>query len=49
MQMPNAAEVIERLARESERQKLEIKKLQERNKELEKELAALKAKQPIEG
>lgn len=48
MQMPNAAEVIERLARESERQRLEIEELRRRNAELETELAALKA-QPDKG
>lgn len=37
--MPNAAEIIEQLARESERQQIEIKKLKARIAELEAELA----------
>ncbi len=36
---------IERLARESERQKIQIESLQEYIAQLEKELAALKAKE----
>lgn len=37
--MPNAAEIIERLARENERQKIEIEALKNRIAELEKALA----------
>ena len=48
MPMPNAAETIERLARESERQKVKIEQLEARNVELEAELEALKARQAEE-
>ena len=41
--MPNAAETIERLARESERQKIEIESLLKKNEELVCENKALKA------
>lgn len=37
--LPNAAEIIEKLARESERQKIEIEALKNRIAELEKQLA----------
>lgn len=37
--MPNAGEIIERLARENERQKIEIESLRNRIAELEKALA----------
>lgn len=37
--MPNAGEIIERLARENERQKIEIESLKNRIAELEKALA----------
>lgn len=37
--MPNAGEIIERLARENERQKIEIESLMNRIAELEKALA----------
>lgn len=36
--MPNAAEIIERLARENERQKIEIEQLKQRIAELERQL-----------
>ncbi len=39
MDMPNAAEIIEKLARESERQKIEIEALKRRIAELEEQLA----------
>lgn len=38
-EMPNAGEIIERLARENERQKIEIESLRNRIAELEKALA----------
>lgn len=38
-EMANAAEIIERLARESERQKFEIEVLKQRIAELEQQLA----------
>lgn len=41
--MANAAETIERLARECERQRIQIEKLEEEKAALEKELEALKA------
>lgn len=37
-EMPNAAETIERLARESERQRIEIEQLQRENEALNAEL-----------
>lgn len=37
--MPNAGEIIERLARESERQRIEIEQLKQRIAELERQLA----------
>ena len=37
--MPNAGEIIERLARESERQRIEIEALERRIAELEQQLA----------
>lgn len=39
MKMPNAGEIIERLARESERQKIEIEALKRQVAELENQLA----------
>lgn len=36
MKMPNAGEIIERLARENERQKIEIEQLKRRIEELER-------------
>ena len=36
--MPNAGEIIERLARENERQKIEIERLTKRVEELERQL-----------
>ena len=39
MKMPNAGEIIERLARESERQKIEIEALKRQGAELENQLA----------
>ena len=36
--MPNAGEIIERLARESERQKIEIEQLKQQIAELERKL-----------
>ena len=36
--MPNAGEIIERLARENERQKIEIEQLTKRVEELERQL-----------
>ena len=36
--MPNAGEIIERLARESERQKVEIEQLKQQIAELERKL-----------
>lgn len=36
MKMPNAGEIIERLARENERQKIEIERLKRRIEELER-------------
>lgn len=42
MKMPNAAETIERLARESERQKVVIERLEAENKALRAEVEALK-------
>ena len=38
MEMPNAGEIIERLARENERQKIEIEQLKQRIAELERTL-----------
>lgn len=38
MKMPNAGEIIERLARENERQKIEIERLTKRVEELERQL-----------
>ena len=38
--MPSAAEIIEKLARENERQKIEIEALKQRITELEKLLAS---------
>ena len=37
--MPNAGEIIERLARENERQKIEIEQLKRRITQLERQLA----------
>ena len=37
-EMPNAGEIIERLARENERQKIEIEQLKQRVSELERKL-----------
>ena len=45
MKMPNAAETIERLARESERQKVEIDRLKAENAELKAEIERIKAKE----
>lgn len=42
MKMPNAAETIERLARESERQKVTIERLEAENKALRAEVEALR-------
>ena len=42
MKMPNAAETIERLARESERQKVVIERLEAENKALRAEVEALR-------
>lgn len=39
MKMPNAGEIIERLARENERQKIEIEQLKRRIEELERMMA----------
>lgn len=39
MKMPNAGEIIERLARENERQKIEIEQLKHRIAQLERQLA----------
>ena len=39
-EMPNACETIERLARENERQKIEIEQLREQIAELKAQLAA---------
>lgn len=39
MEMPNAGEIIERLARENERQKIEIEQLKRRITQLERQLA----------
>ena len=39
MEIPNAGEIIERLARENERQKIEIKQLKNRIAQLERQLA----------
>lgn len=41
--MPNAGEIIERLARENERQKIEIEQLKRRIEELERMTATNKA------
>lgn len=41
--MANAGEIIERLARECERQRIQIEKLEEEKAALQKELEALKA------
>ena len=38
-EMPNAGEIIERLARENERQRIEIEELKRRIAELESQLA----------
>ncbi len=38
MKMPNAGEIIERLARENERQKIEIEQLKHRIRDLEHKL-----------
>ena len=43
MKMPNAAETIERLARESERQKVVIERLKAENAELKAEIERIKA------
>lgn len=43
-EMPNAGEIIERLARENERQKIEIEQLKRRIEELERMMAAKTAK-----
>lgn len=37
-EMPNAGEIIERLARENERQRIEIEQLKQRINELERRL-----------
>ena len=37
-EMPNAGEIIERLARENERQRIEIEQLKQRINELERSL-----------
>lgn len=37
-EMPNAGEIIERLARENERQRIEIEQLKQRVNELERRL-----------
>lgn len=39
LEMPNAGEIIERLARENERQKIEIEQLKRRIAQLERQLA----------
>ena len=39
LEIPNAGEIIERLARENERQKIEIKQLKNRIAQLERQLA----------
>lgn len=41
MKMPNAAETIERLARESERQRMQIEQLQRENADLRQQLKEL--------
>lgn len=38
LDMPNAGEIIERLARENERQKIEIERLRQKIAELERQL-----------
>ena len=43
MKMPNAGEIIERLARENERQEIEIEQLKRRIEELERMTATMKA------
>ena len=43
-EMTNAGEIIERLARENERQKIEIEQLKRRIEELERMTATMKAK-----
>lgn len=43
MKMPNAGEIIERLTRENERQKIEIEQLKRRIEELERMTATNKA------
>lgn len=43
-EMPNAGEIIERLARENERQRIEIEQLKRRIEELERMTATMKAK-----
>ena len=40
LDMPNAGEIIERLARENERQKIEIERLRQKIAELERQLPA---------
>ena len=42
--MPNAGEIIERLARENERQRIEIEPLRQELAELHKQLEALQRK-----
>lgn len=42
-EMPNAGEIIERLARENERQKIEIEQLKRRIEELERMMATTKS------
>ena len=42
MQMPNAREIIERLARESECQRIELERQRRENEALRAELEALK-------
>ena len=42
MQMPNAGEIIERLARESECQRIELERQRRENEALRAELEALK-------
>lgn len=40
-EMPNAGEIIERLARENERQRIEIEQLKQRINELERRLTEI--------
>ena len=42
MKMPNEGEIIERLSRESERQRIELERLRRENEALRAELEALK-------